>query len=373
MRAPSVFASAAPSRAMARPAPVISVRADLDGVAPYVSPQRPARYRMNTNESPYPPPERLVEEVAEEIKAVALNRYPNRDATDLVGAISEHVSWPSEGLWVANGSNEVLLHLFLAFGGPGRSALVFEPTYSLHSLIPRIAGTSVIQLPRDENFAVDVDTAVAAIEKENPAVVVVCSPNNPTGGCEPVDSVTALLAHAPGLVVVDEAYGEFAGAEASVMPLLEAEPRLVVMKTFSKAWRLAGVRIGYMMAGPAIVAEMARIRLPYHLSAVTQIIGRAALRHSSETLELVESIARERDRITLELDAMGVLTFPSESNFVLFKVDDPDRTWQALLDKEVLVRNYGGAAGLEGCLRVTAGLPEETDAFLSAMREVLDA
>jgi histidinol-phosphate aminotransferase len=351
----------------------IAVRPDLDEVAPYVSPQRPAKYRMNTNESPYPPPPELVEEVAEEIKAVALNRYPNRDATGLVDAIAGHVGWPHDGLWVANGSNEVFLHLFLAFGGPGRSALTFEPTYSLHSLIPRIAGTSVLQLPREELFSVDVDAAVRVIEREQPSVVIVCSPNNPTGGCEPVETVKALLAHAPGVVVVDEAYGEFADPGASVIPLLANEPRLVVMKTFSKAWRLAGVRIGYMMAAPELVAEMARVRLPYHLSAITQIIGRAAIRHSIETLALASAIARERDRISLELDAMGAMTFPSDANFVLFKVDEPDEIWHALLERGVLIRSYANAPGLEGCLRVTAGLPEETDAFLAAMRAVLDA
>jgi histidinol-phosphate aminotransferase len=357
---------------MSNHSPIITVRTDLDGVAPYVSPQRPARYRMNTNESPYAPPRSLVDEVAAEIKDVALNRYPNRDATDLYSAISDHVSWPAGGLWVANGSNEVLLHLFLAFGGAGRSALTFEPTYSLHSLIPRIAATRVLQLPRDDSYGVDVDAALATIDREQPQVVIVCSPNNPTGGCEPAAAVRALLARAPGIVVVDEAYGEFADPGASMMPLLEHEPRLVVMKTFSKAWRLAGVRIGYMMAAPEIVSEMARVRLPYHLSAVTQIIGRAALRHSSETLELVSAIARERDRIVLELDAMGVTTFPSDANFVLFRVDDPDAIWSALLDHDVLVRSYANAPGLEGCLRVTAGLPEETDAFLRAMKEALD-
>ncbi|HEY7874365.1 MAG TPA: histidinol-phosphate transaminase [Actinomycetota bacterium] len=350
----------------------ITIRPDLDGVAPYVSPQRPARYRMNTNESPYAPPQRLVDEVAGEIKDVALNRYPNRDASDLHAAISAHVSWPADGLWVANGSNEVLLHLFLAFGGAGRSALTFEPTYSLHSLIPKIAATRVLQMPRDDVFAIDVDDAVATIDREQPDVVIVCSPNNPTGNCEPLEAVRALLEHAPGIVLVDEAYGEFADPGTSVMPLLASEPRLVVMKTFSKAWRLAGVRIGYMMAAPEIVAAMARVRLPYHLSAITQIIGRAALRHSSETLALVSAIARERDRIVRELEATGVMTFPSDANFVLFKVEDPQTIWQALLDRGVLVRSYADAPGLEGCLRVTAGLPEETDAFLGAMKEVLD-
>jgi histidinol-phosphate aminotransferase len=350
----------------------ISVRADLESIAPYISPQRPARWRMNTNESPYPPPEALVDEVAREIREVALNRYPNRDATDLFDAISAHVDWPRDGLWVANGSNEVFMHLFLAFGGPGRAAMIFDPTYSLHALIPRIGGSEVLRLQRDEDFLIDVDAAIEAIERERPTIVIVCSPNNPTGACEPVGAVQALLRHTPGIVVVDEAYAEFADPGRSVTPLLADEPRLVVTKTFSKAWRLAGVRIGYMMASPDLVAEMARVRLPYHLSAVTQIIGRAALRHSSETLELVSSIAAERDRIALELEAMGVVAWPSDANFVLFRVDDAPRVWQSLLDRGVLVRSYEGAPLLESCLRVTAGMPEETDAFLTAMKDALD-
>jgi histidinol-phosphate aminotransferase len=350
----------------------LSVRPDLTAVAPYVSPQLPAQWRMNTNESPYPPPARLVEEVTAEMKDVALNRYPNRDATGMVDAIAERAKWPREGLWVANGSNEVFMHLFLAFGGPGRSAMVFEPTYSLHSLIPRIAGTDVASLGRDEHFLIDVDEAIASIEREQPSIVIVCSPNNPTGGAEPVEAVRALLRHAPGIVVVDEAYGEFASRDLSVTPLLAEEPRLVVTKTFSKAWRLAGVRIGYMMANPELVTEMARVRLPYHLSAVTQIIGRAALRHSEETLQLVSAIVRERDRIALELDALGIAAWPSDANFVLFKVDDAAGVWQGLLDRGVLIRRYGGVRQLEGCLRVTAGLPEETDAFLGALKEVVD-
>ena len=350
----------------------ISVRSDLEQVTPYVSPQLPARFRMNTNESPYPPPEVLVDEVAREIREVALNRYPNRDATDLFDAIAAHVGWPRDGLWVANGSNEVFMHLFLAFGGPGRGALIFEPTYSLHGLIPRIGGSVVTRLPRDDDFLIDVDAALEVIDRERPAIVIVCSPNNPTGGCEPIEAVRVLLRHAPGIVVVDEAYAEFAEPGQSAVPLLADEPRLVVTKTFSKAWRLAGVRIGYMMADPEIVTEMARVRLPYHLSSVTQIIGRAALRHSADTLELVSSIARERDRISLELEAMGLTVWPSDANFVLFRVDDAARVWQALLDRDVLVRSYADAPQLDNCLRVTAGLPEETEAFLSAMKAALD-
>lgn len=351
--------------------PALKVRPDLAGIAPYVSPQQPARYRMNTNESPYAPPAALVKEVAAEIEEIALNRYPDRDANDLYDAMSQHLDWPREGLWIANGSNEVFMHLFLAFGGPGRSGMLFEPTYALHSLIPSIASTRVISLERSRDFTIELDEAVAGIRAERPEIVIVCSPNNPTGGCEPLPAVEALLEEAPGLVIVDEAYIEFAHPDESVRPLLEAHDNLVLVKTFSKAWRLAGVRIGYMLANPRLISELARVRLPYHLSAPTQVVGRAALRHSSETLDLVRSISAERDRIALELQALGVLTYPSRANFVLFEVDDPASVWQQLLDRDVLVRSYPDHPRLRRCLRVTAGLPEETDAFLDAMREIV--
>jgi histidinol-phosphate aminotransferase len=313
----------------------------------------------------------MVEEIADELRDAALNRYPDRDATRLFDALARHLGWPKEGLWVANGSNEVFMHLFLAFGGPGRSSLTFEPTYSLHTLIPKIAGTRTLQVRRGENYEIDVDDAIATIRSERPHLVIVCSPNNPTGDVEPLTAIDALLDVAPGLVVVDEAYGEFAGDTSSARSLLPDRPNLVVTKTFSKAWRLAGVRIGYLLASPELVADLARVRLPYHLSVVTQLIGEAALRHSAQTLELVRAITSERDRIIVELDALGVKAFPSKANFVLFEVDEPGALWRGLLGRGVLVRTYEGQPMLERCLRVTAGLPEETDAFLHAMKELL--
>ena len=351
--------------------PALSVRSDLAGVDPYVSPQQPARYHMNRNEAPYAPPEALVKEVAAELEAITLNRYPDRDATRLFEAISGHVGWPKEGLYIANGSNEVFMHLFLAFGGPQRTSLTFEPTYSLHTLIPRIAGTTTLQAQRGDGFAIDVASAMAGIERDAPDIIIVCSPNNPTGNHEPRATVEALLGAAPGLVVVDEAYGEFDSPDHSCIPLLKAHPNLVVTKTFSKAWRLAGVRIGYMLADPALVAELARVRLPYHLSAITQLVGEAAIRHVGETLDMVRAICMERDRIVAALTARGIGSVPSSANFVLFEISDPAAVWQGLLDRGVLVRSYPGVAGLERYLRVTAGLPEETDAFVAALDEVL--
>jgi histidinol-phosphate aminotransferase len=352
-------------------APSLAVRPDLAEVEPYVSPQLPARYRLNTNESPYPPPARVRDEIAARVGALALNRYPDRDASRLSAALAERAAWPEAGVWIANGSNEVLMHLFLALGGPGRRALTFEPTYSLHSLIPRIAGTRTVAAGRAEDWRVDVDAALHAIEVERPDIVMLCSPNNPSGGCEPHAVIEALAEAAPGIVVVDEAYGEFAGAENSARPLLGQHPNLIVVKSFSKAWRLAGARLGYLLADPALVRELTRVRLPYHLSGPTQAIGEVALAHQDELLAAVGEVVAERDRIAVALQRMGLVSFPSRANFVLFEVDEPGETWSALYERGVLIRNYAGRPRMARCLRVTAGLPEENDAFLEALEAVL--
>ncbi|MGH2750983.1 MAG: histidinol-phosphate transaminase [Actinomycetota bacterium] len=352
--------------------PPLAPRPDLTDLEPYVSPQRPARWRMNTNESPYPPPEELVDELARRLAELSLNRYPDKDARSLYQALSAHTRWSADGLWIANGSNEVLLHLFLAYGGPDRTVLTFEPTYSLHSLIPRVTGTRIRNLWRDEDQVIDLEAALEEVERNAPDIVVVCSPNNPTGNCEPLSTVRALLQAAPGLVVVDEAYGEFASPGESVRSLLDEYRNLVMVKTFSKAWRLAGVRLGYMLADPSLLDGIQRVRLPYHLSAVTQIAGELVLQFSERALELVDSITEQRDRISVELQAMGIKIFPSRANFVLFETDDADALFTKLLERGVLVRNYSSNPSLRGCLRVTAGLPQETDAFLESMGAILD-
>lgn len=352
--------------------PPLEPRPDLADVEPYVSPQRAARWRMNTNESPYPPPEGFAEELGRRIGELALNRYPDKDAQSLLQALATYARWSMDGLWVANGSNEVLLHLFLAFGGPERTVLTFEPTYSLHSLIPRITGTRIRSLFRDEDYGIDLESALEEVERTGPDIVMVCSPNNPTGNCEPASTVRALLQASPGLVVVDEAYGEFAGSSETVRPLLDEYRNLVLVKTFSKAWRLAGVRLGYMLANPSLMDGIARVRLPYHLSMPAQAVGELALTYPERTLDMVEAITAERDRISVELQAMGIKTFPSRANFVLFQVDDADAIFTKLLEQDVLVRSYSSNPTLRGCLRVTAGLPEETDAFLGAMETILD-
>ncbi|MDQ4094604.1 MAG: histidinol-phosphate transaminase [Actinomycetota bacterium] len=352
--------------------PPLRARDDLSSMERYASQQASARYRLNTNESPYAPPPKVIERITEELSGAGLNRYPNREAVPLRDRVAAYNDWPPEGVWVANGSNEVFLHLLLAFGGPGRTAVIFEPTFPLHATIARITGTRALQRGRTEDFLIDLDDAVAALRDERPEIVVACSPNNPSGGCEPLGTIRTLLDEARGIVVVDEAYIEFATREESTRSLLDTHPNLVLVKTLSKAWSLAGVRLGYLLAAPDLVAEMEAVRIPYHLSTIAQVAGVAALDGAGALQESVDVITAERDRITIELQKRGLVTYPSRANFVLFRVEDAPRVWQGLLSHDVLVRNLDEEPGLAGCLRVTAGLPEENDAFLGALDEALD-
>jgi len=358
----------------------LSVRPGLEDIEPYVSPQRPARYRMNTNESPYAPPQQLVDEVTRELAASEFNRYPDKDAKDLQTALCAHTGWPEEGLWIANGSNEVFLQLFLAYGGSNRKAITFEPTYSLHSLIARITDTGSVTASRPEGWTLDVPSVEVALDREDVDIALLCSPNNPTGAAEPLKVIEHLLQRVP-LVVVDEAYIEFARPEASARSLLDEHQNLVITRTFSKAWRLAGARLGYLLAHASVVEGLHKVRLPYHLSSPSQLLGLAALRSSDATLEAVEAIKRERQAITEGLRGMGITAYASDANFVLFEVDAAGGEageattvlWESLLSRGVLVRSYAKDPLLSNCLRVTAGTPEETSAFLEAIEEVVGA
>ena len=356
----------------------LGVRDDLRSLSAYASPQQPARFRMNTNESPYPPPPALIEEIQKALADAPYNRYPDHGAGELVEAIAKANDWPVDGVWVANGSNEVFLHLFLAYGGPGRRAAVFEPTYSMHAHLAAITGTEVDRHQREADFGIAGDSIEKACASGT-ELILHCSPNNPTGDVEPRDSVLQMLEGASGLVIVDEAYIEFALPEMSVRDLLDEHSNLVITRTFSKAWRLAGVRLGYLLAHPSVVEGLRVVGLPYHLSTPSQAAGLAALGYESGTRETVALILAERQRIVEGLRSMGVSVHESQANFVLFEVGDPhvttkeetDRIWQGFLDRGVLLRNYSST--LVSSLRVTAGLPEETDAFLDAAEEVLGA
>ena len=347
------------------------LRDDLKGVEAYRAPQLEAAVRLNTNESPYPLPEGFSGELAEAVRRIPFHRYPDREATALRKGLAEQAGHPAESIWVANGSNEVIQHLCLAYGGAGRRALTFEPTYGLHSLIPRVLGMEVVNARLGSDFVLSSEAAAAAVTRYRPHIVFLCSPNNPTGNAQLVAAVETLCETVEGLVIVDEAYAEFGGVSSSL--LLDRFPNLAVVRTFSKAFALAAARIGYCIADPGVVGELARVRLPYHLSSLTQATGEVALRYAEGAAEVLDRIRDERDRI---IDALAELppveVFPSSANFVLFRTAaDAGALWQSLLDRGVLVRDVSRAAGLTRCLRVTAGLPEETDAFLAALREAL--
>jgi histidinol-phosphate aminotransferase len=360
------------------------LREDLRGVTPYGAPQLDVPVRLNTNESSYPVPPAVVAEITAAVGDVAhgLNRYPDREFTDLRTALAAYLSGSAgtelDGaqVWAGNGSNEVLQHLVLAFGGPGRTALGFTPAYSMHPIISRSVGTTWVDGLRGQGAEAPFDlTAASAVEQvraHDPHLVFLCSPNNPTGTALGADVVEAVYAAASrAVVVVDEAYEEFARpGTPSALTLLPGRERLVVTRTMSKAFAFAGGRLGYLAADPELVDALRLVRLPYHLSAVTQAVALAALRHAPAMLATVDVIKAQRDRIVAGLAALGLDPVPSDANFVLFGgLADAARTWHDLLERGVLVRDVG----LPHYLRVTAGTPAETDAFLAAMTEIVAA
>jgi histidinol-phosphate aminotransferase len=352
----------------------LPLRADLVGREPYGAPQLDVPYALNTNENPYPPSAALVADLAAAVAVAAagLNRYPDRDARELRAALARYLGRGLTGAqtWAANGSNEIIQQLLQAFGGPGRSALGFEPSYSMHPIIAQTTSTRWIAESREPDFSIDLDRALAAIDRHQPDVVFITSPNNPTGTAQPLAVIEAIAARAPGMVIVDEAYSEFArDPDASALALLPRCPRLVVARTMSKAFALAGGRLGYLAADPAVVEAMLLVRLPYHLSSLTQAAALAALRHSGELLASVEAIRSERDAVVSWLRQAGLAVADSDANFVLFgRFADRRAVWQGLLDRGVLVREFGPP----DWLRVSVGTPEDMAAFRAALAAVLE-
>lgn len=345
------------------------VRDDLRDVPPYRAPQADAAVRLNTNESPWPPPDGYLEELSARVGTLDLNRYPDRDARALRAALAARHGWQPDGVWVANGSNEILQTLFLTFGGAGRSVALFRPTYAMYEHIARVTATAVAAKDVPEPWTLDPETVAWVVSFEPPAITMICSPNNPTGNAHPPSVVRAALEAGPGLVVVDEAYGEFGGESA--VALLEENPRLVVVRSFSKSWRLAGARIGYALAHPWLIEALQIARLPYHLSSLTQAAGEVALRHQQHILGQIAEIVVERDRLAKELErAPGVEVFASDANFLLFRTPwDGARLWRALADAGVLVRDFSGM--IPRALRVTVGSAEQNLTFVETLRSVL--
>ncbi|MGY3128493.1 histidinol-phosphate aminotransferase [Agrococcus sp. UYP33] len=350
----------------------LPIRDDLRGLTPYGAPQLDVPVRLNVNENAYRVPEAVALDIVQEI-ARALpdaNRYPDREFDALRRAFADYLGHGLEPaqLWAGNGSNEVLQHVLQAFGGPGRSLLSFTPTYSMYPLLAQGVGMRWVPVPRAADFTISPDAVRAAIAGHDPDIVFLCSPNNPTGTAIGLDVVEAAAEAARGIVLVDEAYAEFAHDRSqTALSLLDRYPRLLVSRTMSKAFAFAGIRVGYLAAHPAVVDALRLVRLPYHLSAITQAAAVAALRHSDEMLSRVDELRTQRDRIVDELAAMGFEPYPSDANFVLVGgVADPQATFRALLDRGILVRDVG----LPHTLRITAGTRAETSALLAAMAEL---
>lgn len=353
----------------------LPLRDDLRGKSPYGAPQLDVPVRLNTNENPHPPTQALIDDVVSSVRTAAadLHRYPDRDAvalrTDLAAYLSAQTATPIavESVWAANGSNEILQQLLQAFGGPGRSAIGFVPSYSMHPIISDATRTEWLEAARADDFSLDIDRAVAAVTERRPDVVFVASPNNPSGQSISLADLRRLLDVAPGIVIVDEAYGEFSSQPSAITLVEEYPTKLVVTRTMSKAFAFAGGRLGYLVATPALVEAMLLVRLPYHLSSVTQAAARAALRHADDTLGSVATLIAERERVSTALTNMGFRVIPSDANFVLFgEFVDAAAAWQHYLEAGVLIRDVG----IPGYLRATIGLAVENDAFLKVSAQI---
>ncbi len=351
----------------------LPVRPELVGEVPYGAPQLDVPYLLNVNENPYPPSPAVAAEIAEAVAAAVatMNRYPERDAVALRADLAAYLGHglTADHVWAANGSNEVMLHVLMAFGGPGRTVLSFAPTYSMYPEYARDTHTAWTTFARRDDFTIDPVAAVAAIRADQPDVIFLASPNNPTGTAVAPETLRAIAEAATGVVVVDEAYYEFArSGTPSALELLPDHPRLAVTRTMSKAFAFAGGRLGYLAASPAFVDALRVVRLPYHLSAITQTVARVALAHANELLAAVDRLRVNRDDLAAWLADRGLQVADSDANFVLFgRFADRQAVWQALLDEGVLIR----VVGPEGWLRVSAGTDEEMAAFKAALEPVL--
>jgi histidinol-phosphate aminotransferase len=352
----------------------LPIRPDLLGGTPYGAPQLDVPVRLNTNENPYPPSRWLASKIGAAVaaKVGSLNRYPDRDARALRDDLAAYLGHGLTGqqVWAANGSNEIIQQLLQAFGGPGRTALGFEPSYAMHPLIARATATTWVKGQRDQSFGLDAGRAAAAVREHQPDLVFLTSPNNPTGAALPLAVVEAVCEAAPGMVVVDEAYAEFArDTRGTALTLLPRYPRLVVTRTMSKAFALAGARVGYLAGNQEVVDALLLVRLPYHLSTLTQAVARTALEYRRDLLATVDTLRVQRDRLVEWLRYRGLAAADSDANFVLFgEFGDTHAVWQGLLDRGVLVRETGPA----GWLRVSVGLPGEMKTFREALSAVLD-
>ena len=349
----------------------VPLRSDLRALSGYHSPQVDVPVRLNTNEAPFAPPAEWLDEVASAARSIAWNRYPDRAARELREGIAALHGVSPEQVFVANGSNEVLQSILLAYSGAGRNVVMFGPTYQMHAQIARVVGATVVEGTRNADFTLDAAEIERVVRSTDPAVSFICSPNNPTGIVEPRENIETMLRAAPGIVVVDEAYAQF--APWSALELVNDETPLVVTRTFSKTWSMAAARLGYLVGPRWLVDDMEAVALPYHLDALKQRAGLLALKYVADMEARVRDIVAGRDRIVAALATLPVTTWPSGANFILFRPDNVAGrdVWQRLLDRGVLVRDCSSWAGLTDCLRVTVGTDDENEAFIAALKEAL--
>jgi histidinol-phosphate aminotransferase len=350
---------------------MIEPRDEVSLMAGYHSPQVDVKVRLNTNEAPEPPPAAFTERLADELRNIEWHRYPDRAAGELRSAIAALHGVDPANVFAANGSNEVLQTLCLTYGGQGRSVAVFEPTYALHSHIARITGTGVVTGERTDDFELDLAEVARVLGNWRPDITFLCSPNNPTGLIETETTVRAVLELASGLVVVDEAYGQF--SPWSALALVDDARPLVVTRTYSKTWSMAAARLGYLIGPTWLVEQLEKVVLPYHLDAVKQLAGRLALDYRSEMEARVAALVEERGRLTTRLAELPIDVWASGANFVLVRprTVDGNQLWHDLVDRSILVRNCTSWPRLAGCLRITIGNPEEDEALLAALEEML--
>lgn len=351
----------------------LPIRDDLRGSKPYGAPQLPEGIQLNVNENSFGVPESVQQEIIEQISQIlpSLNRYPDREFLGLREALSEYLTEkpPKEQIWAANGSNEILQQFHQAFGGPGRKVLSFGPTYSMYPVIAKSTLSDYIELPREADYSLSADYVSRSISETNPDIVILCNPNNPSGTAIDKEVIKAAYEQTEGMLLVDEAYAEFSSEESSI-DLLEGRPRLVISRTMSKAFAFAGARLGYLVADPAVVDAMRLVRLPYHLSALTQAASIAALRNSKLMLANVQQISTQRQRVGDELSRMGLQVVPSESNFLLVEgFADPRGVFDFLMEQGLIVRK----TTIPGALRITIGTPEENDKLLELMPKALSS
>jgi histidinol-phosphate aminotransferase len=360
-----------PSSPMPQLSRIPQPRPDLGVREGYHSAQVEVEVRLNTNESPFPPPPEWLATMHEVLDNTDFHRYPDLHATKLRAALAEFHHVRPDQVFCANGSNEVLQSICLAYGGPGRSVVTFEPTYAMHANIAHLTGTGVIEAPRAADYSLDLDVVADVSAASEPVITFLCSPNNPTGMTDDPTAVRQVLANAPGLVVVDEAYGQF--ADWSAIEMIDDEIPLLVTRTFSKTWSLAGLRLGYVIGPASVIAMLDRVALPYHLDAIKQQAGLAALRYDAQMHERVAFLVSERRRLMSALAKLPVTVWPSQANFILFRPETRKgpEVWRELVDRSVLIRDTSSWPGLGGCLRVTVGTEWENDRFLDALTEVL--